>query len=374
MVDRLCLLKADPMTFHVRTTPRALLVGGALTLTLGLAACTNSHASTSAPSSQPPDSSQASSAANTTPTSSAAAPEAPLPLDAYENSLIGLSGSYADVHQELYQQNVKRENIVAACMKSQGFSYTPDAVESTNSASGQAGPSDADLSSKKWVEKYGYGDVYSPQGTTGEIQQAHSTNTKNTATDTSPNGLYVASLTPNEKAAYVKALSGNDGADSTLTIAKDWKQLGCSGKSLHTVKNENVVMHSAEGQAVQASMSAFYDSYSTWPGVAEAESAWSSCMTKNGHPGYSKQNEPALQFASQNTALWQNVAAGSQPSSADLDALATKERATALVDLSCRNSTHYTSTIQSIEIKQQKQFMSDNKAELDALKAEATAK
>lgn len=338
---------------------RVFLVGAAVVATAGLSACTSAGAS--APSSE-----SSTAYAQSGEGATASQGESQLPLDAYMSSLTGQSGSYADIAEQNYKQDLKRERLVASCMKRQGFSYTPEATKNTRTT-GQVGPSDTDLQSKSWVQKYGYGDVYSPEGVTGALERAEPTTKTPSASD--PNYQYTSQLTADEKKAYDKALVGQDGADSTLTVAKDWEKLGCNGAALHTVTNENVIMNSAEGKIVEAAIEQFEDGYASWPGIAQAEGAWASCMTKNGYPGYSKQGEPAAQFAGQNTDLWASVAADAQPATSDLDALAKKERAVALVDLGCRTTTKYTATIRAITIKQENQFMADNKAALDALKS-----
>jgi hypothetical protein len=92
-------------------------------------------------------------------------------------------------------------------------------------------------------------------------------------------------------------------------------------------------------------------------------------MSGSGFAGYSKQNQPASQIAAENTALWTAAGADGQPSTADLDALAKKERTLALADLNCRDKTDYRGTLRRITLKQENQFMADNKVALDALRA-----
>lgn len=340
--------------------PRAVLLSGAILIACALAAC-----------SSPPKAATSSEGSSAAGNAKASASEpAELPLEAYLSSLTGLSGSYTDIQEKRYQQDLKRERITAQCMKENGFSYTPEATKST-SKSGQYGPSDHDLDSKSWVQKYGYGAVYQPGGTTGALdrESEKGADSKKSLAAASPNSQYRASLTAAGRNAYDKALNGADSENSTLTIARDWQQLGCSGLALHTVPNQNVIMGSSEGKTVEAAVEQFYNGYATWPGVAGAQTAWASCMSSSGFAGYSKQNQPASQIAAENTALWTAAGADGQPSTADLDALARKERTLALADLNCRDKTDYRGTLRRITLKQENQFMADNKVALDALRA-----
>ena len=348
-----------------RSPYRALSLGASVFIVAVLAACSSSGATgaSSAPS--------GGAGARTTQT----AKTTMLPLDAYMNSLTGLSGSLADIQKHKYQSDLKRENFIAACMKRNGFSYTPEAVKSTQTTS-QVGPQQSDLDSKAWVQKYGYGDVYTPEGMTGAVERAQeaagSAKISGAVTANDPNSRYRRSLSVAEQEAYDTALYGTEAANLSPDGTRDWQKLGCSGAALHKVPNEHVIMATVQGKVVEKAIEQFYSGYLTWPGVADTEKAWSSCMADSGHAGYHAQSEPAAQFAGQDTALWAAASAGSQPATSDLDALANKERVVALADLSCREKTHYSSTLRAIEIKQETQFMADNKVALDALTAAAT--
>lgn len=354
------------MKSNPRSTYRALLLGGSILIVASLAACSNSGVG--GPSSAP--------SVGTGVSATKTAKTAELPLEAYLQSLYGDSGSAADIAEQDYQADLKRENIRAACMKRDGFSYTPEAVKH-KLTSGQVGPQQSDLDSKAWVQKYGYGDVYTPQGATGALARASEASgtvaakLSAAANSTDPNYLYEKSLPVAEQKAYETALYGTDTANLSASVATDWQKLGCAGAALHQVPNSNVIMESAQGKAVESAMERFDGGYLTWPGVADAAKAWSSCMADSGHAGYHTQNEPGEQFASQDNALWASASSGSQPTTTDLDALANKERVVALADLSCREKTNYSGTLRAITLKQENQFMADNKVALDALKATA---
>jgi hypothetical protein len=353
------------MKTNLPSPVRVLPAASAIAMVLLLSACSTTSQPTG-PSTAP------SAGAGVTSTSAAATYVSP--LEAYTNSLTGLSGSYADVQEQTYQLDLKRENLVATCMTKNGFSYTPEAVKNTRT-SGQSGPSDSELDTQAWVQKYGYGAVYLPDGLTGALEQAQSqqSNLKQSgASAATPNSRYRSSLTAAEQKAYDAALDGANGSDPTLTVGKDWQKLGCDGAALHTVQNESAIMGSTQGKTVEKAIERFENGYSTWPGIADAEKAWSSCMSGSGYAGYSHQGDPAVQFIKQNTTLWTSVASGAQPPTAELDALAKKERTVALADLKCREKTNYRSTIQAITTRQEKQFLADNRVALDALKATTT--
>jgi hypothetical protein len=367
MVNAARFAKTRNMKRSPRILPCLLVLGSAAVLALSLSACTGGGAAIVSATASPGASAGAASGA----------PQevAPYPLDAYIAGLSGLSGNVLDNTEREFQLDTKREAVVAACMKDKGFSYTSEAVKETSGATVSAA-SDEDLNSLAWVQKYGYGDVYLPDGATGEIQRAQVANKSARETapnkNASPNSQYKASLTPDEQKAYETALYGDNGKDDSLTVAHDWKRLGCNGKGLHEVKNELAVMGSSQGVAVTKAMNQLFDGYWSWPGIVRAQKLWSSCMATGGFAGYDRQDQPLVQFADQNSALWEGLAAGAQPPASALDSLAKSERAVAVVDLNCRVKTNYAATIRDVRISHEKQFMSDNKALLDALTA-ATA-
>ena len=292
------------------------------------------------------------------------------PLDAYMSSVTGISNDFAEAQEQIYQLDKKREVLVAACMKSAGFRYTPDAVKNT-ATTGQIGPSDSDRESPAWVAKYGYGAVFTPEGATGrlDLDRQHPTHGGTTNPPMSANGKYVSSLPDAEQQAYYVALFG-DTTDSSLTIASDWKRLGCDGAALHAIKTPSAIMHSPEGEAVDKAIADFDAQWLTWPGIAEVQKAWSSCMTSAGYAGYRNQSRPETEILTANSTLWE-AGTASPPSDAQLSELARKEVAVATADLKCRTTTKYRSTVRDITVAQQKQFIADHKAALDALQAAA---
>ncbi|MGI5140905.1 hypothetical protein [Streptomyces sp. CA-106110] len=96
------------------------------------------------------------------------------------------------------------ENAIAACMKKQGFTYTPVAPEDP-AASWATDGADYKLT-KKYRQKYGFG-IYAGLVYPNDPQAPGSKASQENSTDT-PNADYVARLTSEQKAAYDKALGG----------------------------------------------------------------------------------------------------------------------------------------------------------------------
>lgn len=350
------------MTKHSRRAPAAIFLGGAVLLSLALSAC--SVPELFDPTSPSPGAEPGS---ETNPESGTSA-DPVLPLDVYWAGLFGLTGNEAEDVEKQRERDVESAEIFAACMQREGFTVVPEPEqEAADMVETSASP--ADLESKEWVEKYGYGEVFLPGGPTWQVQQKQ----KEEEPPPSANTLYKRSLTPDEQTAYEKAVSGDGVTDDTLTVTNDWERMGCNGEALHAVPNKYVIMDSSQGKAVEDAMAQLYEQYWSWEGIVEVQEAWSACMTSAGYAGYDRQDAPAVEFADRNAGLWEGLDQGESPAAAEMEALAAEERAVALVDLDCRVDTNYAARVFAETAKKEQQFMDDNKDLLDALSAATVA-
>ena len=101
--------------------------------------------------------------------------------------------------------------------------------------------------------------------------------------------------------------------------------------------------------------------------MPKLQAAWATCMSGKGYAGYHRQAD-ALQEVGGRIERARNDDGDWKPS-ADVPALAAKERKVAMIDLDCRVETHFRSTYRSVTAAAETKFMKDNAAALDALKA-----
>ncbi|GAB2455638.1 hypothetical protein ACFP51_00335 [Streptomyces pratens] len=141
-----------------------------------------------------------------------------------EKTTDGSSGQLdipADANADLKKQYLL-ENAIAACMKKQGFTYTPVAPEDP-AASWSTDGADYELT-KKYRQKYGFG-IYAGIVYPGDAGASGSAAARQDS-DRMPNADYVDTLTPEQKAAYNEALGA---IPDPKTGEKNWT--GCQGEA-----------------------------------------------------------------------------------------------------------------------------------------------
>lgn len=345
---------------------RPLTLALSLLLAAGLAACT-------APT--PPDSALPDGAAST-PGAEPGAPvgeQRPLsPLEAFEYEIYGLNASAQEREQREYDISVQVEDLVAECMKAEGFEYTPQPSRPDLSEPGVSvdGVSDENFDDRDWVTRYGYGMVETPQRAMGETLDAGIPKGSDAGT---PNQQYRATLSSTEEAAYDLAMNGPAQTEENFSLAN----AGCWGQSVLAVEGEDP-SELDEHEPILEAMDEFWNTAGSWPGLAELDSSWASCMAGRGHGGYSRQGDALDDIAAKNGALWEtaNPDGGSRlpveqtpPPMAALQALAEQERELAIIDFECREEVDYRARYDAIAFAEETRFMSDHKPALDALKA-----
>ncbi|MEV0787206.1 hypothetical protein AB0I52_30430 [Streptomyces sp. NPDC050423] len=141
-----------------------------------------------------------------------------------EKTTAGSSGQLdvpADSNADLKKQYLL-ENAIAACMKKQGFTYTPVAPENAADSWATAG---ADYAlTKKYRQKYGFG-IYAGIVYPDDAGARGGAAARRDQVET-PNSSYVKTLTPEQKSAYNKALGG---PPDPKAGEKDWT--GCVGEA-----------------------------------------------------------------------------------------------------------------------------------------------
>ncbi|MFH8975091.1 hypothetical protein [Streptomyces sp. NPDC017890] len=141
-----------------------------------------------------------------------------------EKTTDGSSGQLdipADANADLKKQYLL-ENAIAACMKKQGFIYTPVAPEDP-AAFWTTDGADYELS-KKHRQKYGFG-IYAGIVYPGDAGAPGSAAARQDS-DRTPNADYADTLTPEQRAAYNEALGA---IPDPKTGEKNWT--GCQGEA-----------------------------------------------------------------------------------------------------------------------------------------------
>lgn len=311
-------------------------VAGAATLLLVLSGCSSSS----------PDASE----------------EEQSPLSAYLSAAWGGDLSEEEQTERFERENTQREELLAECMTEQGFEYIP----ATNNGSISFG-SDVEWEpeSREWVSQYGYGMVKWP----GADDQASAP----TEEYIDPNQDYVASLSESEQTAYYEALSGppipEDQMSEDGSYEYDWEQAGCYGWAQHEMEADNP-RTSDEHKPVMDAINEFYTNMASAPELADIDAEWAACMDDAGYPGFTVQADAQNSISEELNAFYENQTEWVEDDP-ELAKLGEKEIELALADLDCREKTDFRAEYTKITFALEEQFIEDNKAELDALKAAA---
>ncbi|MCM6762764.1 hypothetical protein NB037_10090 [Rathayibacter sp. ZW T2_19] len=289
------------------------------------------------------------------------APQEASPLTEYLGALYGTDRSLEQQQEEFAEQERAREDLVAACMKEQGFDYTPNpqSAASVTTGSGEWEPED-----REWVAQYGYGVVDFPgRDEPVEADEEY----------VDLNADYMASLSESERAAYQEALTGppvpEDQAGEDGSYEYDWAASGCFGSAQHELDTRDPV-RASEHEPLMDALSEFYSSQATAPGLVDLNAEWSSCMTDAGHPGFAVQFDARNSIVAEVSAFREASDEPIEDSDPKLQKLAEKEIALALADLDCREKTDYRAEEKKVQVEQERRFIADHQAELDALKAD----
>lgn len=286
------------------------------------------------------------------------------PLDEYMNTLYGTDMSPDELQERAEAENKERENLIAACMQKEGFEYIPSenngAVYISND---EENPFEPDK--KEWVEEYGYG-VFNWPGRDDPIPEGQEYE--------DPNQEYLESLSESEQMAYYEALNGPGPTEEELNDDGSWETTaensGCWGKAFFDNPTNNV-WQDKQFEDIIERINTFYQGQSDDPGFAEVEAAWAACMAEQGE-SFKAQGDAVNSIYDAQNEYWEEVNnSGDMPEedSPEMTKIQEREIELALKDLECRESTDYTNKRLDVQFKLEEQFIKENKADLDALKA-----
>ncbi|MBQ3360298.1 MAG: hypothetical protein IJG47_15545 [Microbacterium sp.] len=292
------------------------------------------------------------------------AAETKSPLEEYLASVYDSSLSEEAQEKERKALDAKFGEVLVKCMKEQGFEYYTVETEDIAEAEIDWRPDDRD-----WVEKYGYGTFENPAFGEAEVEQ----------TEPDPNFAYRDSLPESARAAYDLAYSGPDNPvdeNGQPLVDYDWKQEGCNGLANHEVFDAGEPDPYADLQARIDEVQRGWDM--DRPEMAELNGEWSACMSEAGESGFGMPFD-ARASISEADPLNIKPAPGEDPDdvespsedSPEMKALREREIELALIDLDCREKTEYAKKSQELQYAAERQFIEDNKAELDEFKLAA---
>ncbi|WP_405753656.1 hypothetical protein OG232_24000 [Streptomyces sp. NBC_01411] len=176
----------------------------------------------------------------------------------------------ADANADLRKQYLL-ENAIAACMKKQGFTYTPVAPEDP-AASWATDGADYALT-KKYRQKYGFG-IFSGIVYPNDASAPGSAGARKDSGKT-PNAAYVETLTPDQKTSYNKALGT---PPDPKTGEKNWT--GCQGGANKSVYGSASAQERSTTTASQNQANA--QALNGDPKLVALAQSYASCLRKEG--------------------------------------------------------------------------------------------
>ncbi|TDD27821.1 hypothetical protein E1218_09135 [Kribbella turkmenica] len=287
---------------------------------------------------------------------------------------VRVGGGDGSSEEELAKQR-KVEDGTAACMKAAGFEYVPVPPESQ-----PKGKFDEafNLPPDKFAEQYGYGI------STIDWSKAGADDGDN------PNTKIRNALSPAAQKAYDKALNGpNATANGAVVIApkegtgpknSGQMDLGCRGKAVQEVygKGEDREAEFKKYDNLFKDIEALAKRIEDDQRVVDATTAWADCLAEAGQAGYKKIDEPREKVSQKLDELTGNQPNSSGPGktvkgppsfdkvdAAKLAELRKFEIDLAVADQKCRAKV-YDEPYKTVQWEQEKEFVEQHKAELEA--------
>jgi hypothetical protein len=285
------------------------------------------------------------------------------PLEELMAVAYGTNLSDEDRIRQLQDLDNETQDVIAQCMKDQGFDYRPNPSHYglRELRSRDYRPDDLD-----WVQENGYGIFNSPL-------HDPSPNTSG-GSGHDPNFAIRSSMSEAEGDAYDLTLYGpNNGipvdepSDPADFVPPTWQTAGCQRWANFVVWQKYPAM-SREFRPLMEVVSGFELHWADTGVISALDADWSSCMALAGYPDFAHQAD-APQWISEtyyseipSTLTWEERL--------DLYPRFREARdveiALALADLDCREQSNYRTEYSRLRIEAEEQFIADHKAEFDA--------
>lgn len=294
----------------------------------------------------------------------------------YEDSPLGtyMTALYGDMDQKkLDAQQAEIEELVAACMKDEGFEYIP------NTQNGGVMMSSADMEDREteeWVASNGYGMIQSEEQIAEQQAQAEEY--------VDPNADYTASLSASEQTAFYETLYGPGPSEEEMEAMEagdgsyeyNWETAGCQGAAQNEVQGASQDAYTDPKFAgLFEKMNELYTKAMEQPAVKELDAKWADCMADAGYSEFTSKNEAMMSISDEQNAFYENQEVDEsgvpiEPDPAAMEELRQKEIDLALADFRCSEKLDYMQKTLEAQFALETQFVEDNKSELDAMLAE----
>jgi hypothetical protein len=264
------------------------------------------------------------------------------PLEAllYGNGYGAIDPTLPDAAARTLAETIERENAVAACMKAQGFDYTPHVP---NVADIHVDTTGLDRASREFAEQYGFGIVRHPESTRGEIWSEMTV-----ADDT-------AAMSQTEREAYQTALYGEvterpTEPDGSVTERREGG--GCMDLD-------------AAGFTVYGEAMDFLAGIGGDAAFGALDGEWSACMREAGY-SYTSPDAAQLAFLDE---VHTTLDADGVRTEGEGDALAAREVEIAVASWDCKDSLDYDARHRQVQDGLEQAWVDEHAAELDAWRA-----
>ncbi|AMB58100.1 hypothetical protein AWU67_03610 [Microterricola viridarii] len=275
-------------------------------------------------------------------------------------------------------QQAEIEKLVAACMKDEGFEYTPNTNNGGMMIS--SGTDMEERDTEEWVASNGYGMVQTQEEM--EAQQGEAEEYVD------PNQDYLATLSETEVSAFYETLHGPGPTEEEMAAMEEgegyeynWETSGCYGAAQHETQGEGQEAYSdPDYKALFDKMNTVYTSAQTDPKIKELDRSWASCMADAGFADFKAKQDSFTLISDAQNAIYESMEYDpetGQPIGDSKDAFAElkqQEIDVALADFRCSKKLNYAQESMKVQFALETQFVEDNKAELDAMLAEYATK
>lgn len=275
------------------------------------------------------------------------------PIDEYLLAAEGTGMSEQERREEGNARLLAREEVVAECMKEQGFDYIPAPPTPLGFDFNTWGS--PELDDPAWIERWGYGIVDGPDQVQVTIPE-------------DPNEAIVDGLSDSERTAYYEALVGSMDAFDADGVY-DPSKGGCLGHA-EIVDAADDPLRGDRFRALNDAVMAFYTELNEQQDIVALNARWAACMADEGEDGFTSPLDPVSEI---NVSLQELVKAGGETAWDDpeIERLREREIALAQIDARCRESVDYRATEKEVRFEEEERFVADNLADLEAYRAAA---
>jgi len=275
------------------------------------------------------------------------------PLDEYMNAIAGTELSFEEQTRRADERNARYNEIVTQCMHDRGFDFDIDNLPAGmhfGVTSVVLPDNSLDRENPDWVSQWGYGIMASPDRAENE-----------------PIDIWQGPvLSDSELEAFTRALTGRG-----LTPPFDeFDENNCAD-----ISTQQWLSEMPEGLSAVDEFAPIFDSINQMQDefrqqVSNADIRWAQCMAEAGYPGFQRQWEAEESIRTQMLDVLNRRGTPAELEAAE-EAFRLKEVELAVADLSCRESTGFTAERNADRIAFETQFVEDNRAALEALRAAA---